>query len=127
MKKIFLPLVCVLALTGCASTGNAVLKDETEQSVSTKIIQGKTTKAEIRKMFGAPLRVSFTDAGNEIYGYSFTKTQANASNFIPFVGILASGMHGTEKSLTVMFDDKGIVKRYSMDESAVSTNTGLIQ
>ena len=127
MKKIFMPLVCVLALAGCASTGNSVLKNETEQTVGAKIIQGKTTKAEVRQMFGAPLSVNFTDAGNEVYKYSFSKTQADAANFIPFVGILVAGAHGTEKTLTVLFDDKGIVKRYSMDESAVTTKTGLIQ
>lgn len=63
------------------------IKEETESTISTKLIQGKTTKAEVRTLFGPPLSTTFTDAGNEIYKYSFSKTQANASNFIPIIGI----------------------------------------
>lgn len=128
MKKMSLfSLVFVAFLAGCASTGNVAIKEETESTISTKLIQGKTTKAEVRSLFGAPLSTTFTDAGNEIYKYSFSKTQANASNFIPIVGIFTAGAHGTEKNLTIMFDDKGIVKRYSLDESAVNTRTGILQ
>lgn len=127
MKRALSALFLSLFLTACASTGNVAIKNETEQSVQTKLVEGKTTKAEVRQMFGAPLNTTFTDGGNEIYKYSFSKTQAKASNFIPFVGIFASGATGTEKNLTIMFDGKGIVKRYSLDESAVDTNTGLFQ
>ena len=81
----------------------------------------------MRTLFGAPLFTTFTDGGNEIYKYTFSKSQANASNFIPFVGIFTGGTHGTEKNLTIMFDEGGIVKRYSLDESAVATKTGILQ
>ena len=127
MKKIMIAVASVALLASCASTGNASIKQETEQSIQNKIIEGKTTKQEIRKMYGAPVSTTFTDGGNEIYKYTFSKTQAKASNFIPIVGIFASGATGTEKNLTVMFDKSGIVSRYSLDESAIDTNTGLFQ
>jgi len=52
---------------------------------------------------------------------------ADAVNFIPFVNMLGTSATGTKKELTVLFDDKGIVKRYSMSESPVQVKTGLFQ
>lgn len=49
------------ALAGCAGTGNDSLRSETEATVSTKIVDGKTTKDEVRSMFGSPLKTEFTD------------------------------------------------------------------
>lgn len=126
MKMIAI-LMCAGLLFGCASTGNVAIKEETEQTMQTKIIEGKTTKSEVRKMFGAPLNTTFTDGGNEIYRYSFSQTQSKGINFIPVVSMFKSGQRGTEKNLTIMFDDKSIVKRYSLDESAIDTSVGILK
>lgn len=126
MKMITI-LMCAGLLLGCASTGNVAIKEETEQTMQTKIIEGKTTKSEVRKMFGAPLNTTFTDGGNEIYRYSFSQTKAKGINFIPVVSMFKSGQRGTEKNLTIMFDDNGIVKRYSLDESAIDTSVGILK
>lgn len=80
----------------------------------------------MRTLFSAPLSTTFTDDGNE-NKYTFSKNQANASNFISFVSIFTGGTHGTQKNLTIMFDEDGIIKRYSLDESAVATKTGILQ
>lgn len=122
-------LACAVGLTmvvaGCAGTGNERLRAESETSVATKIIEGTTTKAEVRSIFGSPNKTSFTDSGLEIWNYEFAKVTADAVNFIPVVNWFGSSASGTKKELVVLFNHDDIVQRYSMSESDVSTKTGI--
>ncbi|MFM0051547.1 hypothetical protein [Caballeronia grimmiae] len=115
----------VVTLAGCAGTGNDSLRSETEATVSTKIVDGKTTKAEIRGMFGSPMKTEFTDSGLEIWRYELTKVHADAVSYIPVVNLLGSSASGKKKELVVLFTPDNIVKRYSMSESDVSHKTGI--
>jgi hypothetical protein len=129
MKVKFVVLIVTvisLAMTGCVSSGNKVLKEETSSSVAQKIIKGKTTKQEIRSMYGDPMETSFTDSGKEIWKYHFVKAHIKASNLIPVVSLFASGSEGDKKELVVFFDND-IVKNYSMSTSKIDTNTSLFQ
>jgi outer membrane protein assembly factor BamE (lipoprotein component of BamABCDE complex) len=117
--------VGVLTLAGCAGTGNDSLRSETESTVSTKIVQGKTTKEEVRNMFGSPMKTEFTDGGLEIWHYELTKVHADAVSYIPVINLLGSSASGQKKELVVLFDTNNVVKRYSMSESAVSQKTGI--
>lgn len=114
-----------LALAACMSTGNESLRKESEKTVATKIIEGKTTKAEVKTMFGSPLKTSFTDGGLEIWNFELSKMSADAINYVPFVGLFGGTASGTMKQLVILFDDKGVVKRCSMSESEVKAKTGL--
>jgi len=70
MKKIALAAIVAVSfatLAGCAGTGNDSLRSETEATVSTKIAEGKTTKDDVRTMFGSPMKTEFTDGGLEIW------------------------------------------------------------
>jgi len=120
-------IALALCLGGCASGGNKVLKDETAQAASQKIIHGKTTKDEVRSMYGDPMETSYTDSGNEIWKYHFTKGHMTASSFIPVVSLFASGSKGKKKELVVFFDKNGVAQRHSMSTSDVETNTSLFQ
>jgi outer membrane protein assembly factor BamE (lipoprotein component of BamABCDE complex) len=115
----------LLAQAGCMSAGNETLRKETEVSVQQKVLEGKTTKAEVRAMFGSPATTSFTDGGLEIWNYELSNMKADVVNYIPLVGLLGSSASGTRKTLVVLFDDKGVVKRYSMSESPVNVKTGV--
>jgi len=117
--------LALLALAGCASAGNESLRQETEASVQTKVVEGKTTKSEVRTMFGSPSSTSFTDGGLEIWNYELSKMKADAVNYIPLVGLFGSSASGTKKTLVLLFDDKGVVKKYSMSESPVNFKTGV--
>jgi len=129
MKKtaIILSAVMALFLAGCASSGNTVLKDETQKTVAQKIKKGKSTKEQVRTIYGDPYTTSFTDSGNEIWKYEFIKAHATASSFIPVVSMFKSGSEGDKKQLVVMFDSRGIVKNFSMSTSKVQYNNGLLQ
>ena len=124
MKKIILVLFA-FALSGCASVGNEKLRAESESTVAQKIVEGKTTKAEIRTMFGSPLKTSFTDGGLEIWNFEFTKVSADAVSYIPLVGLFGGSASGKKKELVLMFDQNSIVKRFSMSESDVTHKTGI--
>lgn len=128
MKKfsIALSLVILAALTtGCASVGNESLRKESEGTVAQKIVEGKTTKAEIRTMFGSPTKTSFTDGGLEIWNYDFSNVSADAISYVPIVNLFGASASGKKKELVVMYDQTNIVKRYSMSESDVTHKTGL--
>ncbi|AUV26695.1 hypothetical protein HV265_08535 [Citrobacter sp. RHBSTW-00678] len=123
MNKIALAVALAVTLTGCASSGNQKLKSETETSVQSKIQEGKTTKAEVKTLFGSPDAVSYTDGGNEIWKYSFAKVKVNGTSFIPFYGLFHNGTNGTKKELTILFKDN-TVQKYTMAESAINTKSG---
>jgi len=118
-------IAAALVLSGCASVGSESLRKETETSVSQKIVQGKTTKTEVRSMFGSPTKTSFTDGGLEIWNYDFTNVSADAISYVPIVGMFGASASGKKKELVVMYDDKNIVKRFSMSEADVHQKTGL--
>jgi outer membrane protein assembly factor BamE (lipoprotein component of BamABCDE complex) len=124
---LWLSAICLAALTfvGCASKGNESLRKETELSIGTKLTEGKTTKAEVRKMLGSPLKTSFTDGGLEISSYEFDNVTSDAINYIPVLNWLGSSASGTKKELVILFDRANVVQRFSMSESNVKNKTGL--
>lgn len=119
-------LLAALILSGCASVGNETLRTETETSVQGKIVEGKTTKAEVRQMFGSPLKTAFTDGGLEIWTYEFSKVSADAISYIPIVNMFGGSSSGKKKELVVLFSTTGVTKRFSMSESDVKQKTGLM-
>lgn len=118
-------LIVAFALTGCASVGSESLRGETEGSVAQKIVQGKTTKSEVRTMFGSPTKTTFTDGGLEIWNYDFSNISADAVSYIPVVSMFGATASGKKKELVVMYDAGNIVKRFSMSEAEVKHKTGL--
>jgi len=130
MKKNWMLTIISISLflvVGCASTGNRVLKEETSDSVSEKIVKGETTQEEVKMMYGDPMTTRFTDSGNQVWHYEFVKSHAKATSFIPVVNMFSAGAEGDKKELVVFFDSAGIVRNYSMSTSKVETNTGFIQ
>lgn len=125
MKRIAIISIISLSLlmAGCASSGNKHLQKETETSVQAKIIEGKTTKSEVKGMFGSPEGVNFTDGGNEIWKYAFAKVKVSGKTFIPFYGLFHNGASGTKKELTILFNGD-VVNKYTMSESAIDSKSG---
>jgi outer membrane protein assembly factor BamE (lipoprotein component of BamABCDE complex) len=117
--------VVAFNLVACASVGNETLRAESEKSVQSKMVEGKTTKAEVKSMFGSPLKTSFTESGMEIWTYEFSKVSADAVSFIPIVNLFGATASGTRKELVVLIDKAGTVQRFSMSESDVKQKTGV--
>ena len=125
MKNFVVIFAALCVLTACASSGNRVLKTETEQSLTEKVENGVTTKAQVRELFGSPFRTTFTDGGLEIWTYQFDDVSSDAVNFVPIVNLFTQSYSGTRKELVVLFDENDVVKKYSMSESEVKTKGGV--
>lgn len=109
--------VVVAVLAACASAGNMKMKDESQATVYGRVVEGKTTQAEVQAAYGLPTNKSFTDAGNEIWTYDYAYATPKAVNFVPIVGIFAGGADVTKKQLVVLFDKTGVVVRRTYTES----------
>jgi PBP1b-binding outer membrane lipoprotein LpoB len=125
--SLLVTLVSVLILSGCASSGNESLKEETELTVSAKVVEGQTTAAEIKAMFGSPYETTYTDSGSLIWKFRLDDLKSDAINYIPIVNWFGSSVSGTRKELVVLFDDNDVVKRSNMSESEVKTKTGILK
>lgn len=124
-RKMFVLVAVAGVASGCVSTGNQTLSNETEASVGAKLTEGQTTKAQVQQMFGSPSDTSFTSNAEEIWTYSLTDMQLGVENFIPYVGMLGGTASGTEKRLVILFGQNDVVRRYTMTEGAVETRTGV--
>jgi outer membrane protein assembly factor BamE (lipoprotein component of BamABCDE complex) len=124
---ILLAPLLLLALAGCATVGNEKLREETPQTMSHRLVEGKTTKDEVQQALGSATSVAFTDAGNEIWTFKYARATPKAQNFIPFVGLFSRGADVTTKELVVMFDRNGVVSRYTMRETQDVVRQGLLQ
>jgi hypothetical protein len=123
--------VCLVAglsialLCSCASVGNDSIADATPESVSGQLIKGRTTQDQVRGIYGDPVKTSFTDSGNEIWEYDFSRMHAKPTNFIPYVNLINSGAEGDKKSLVIFFDKSRVVRQYTVSSSKVDVNQGL--
>lgn len=117
--------IAAALISGCASVGNETLRKESEATVTQKLVEGKTTKAEVRALFGSPVKTSFTDGGLEMWNYEFTNVSADAISYVPIVNLFGGSASGKKKELVILFDQSSVVKRYSMSESNVTQKTGL--
>jgi len=115
-----------LLLSGCASVGNQSIADATPDSVSAQLIKGKSTQEHVRELYGDPSKTTFTDSGNEIWEYNFSRLQSKPTNFVPYVNMIHSGAEGDKKSLVIFFDRSKVVRQYTISSSKVDISQGLI-
>jgi hypothetical protein len=113
-------------LGGCASVGNESIAAASPESVATQLVKGKTRQAQVREVYGDPSKTSFTDSGNEIWEYEFTRMTSKPTNFIPYVNLVSSGAEGDKKSLVIFFNQAKIVQQYTLSTSKVDVSRGLI-
>ncbi|EAQ5054794.1 hypothetical protein FKF13_22000 [Salmonella enterica] len=116
-------LTITFLLSGCSSTGNQSLRNETSQSLQSKIVKNKTTKSEITSALGEPDTRTTHDSGNESWRYFMVNNQINASSFIPIVGLFTGGSQSQARTLDIDF--KGdIVSQWSFSENNSTTQSG---
>ncbi len=124
---LFTTLATAVLLAGCATTGNERLEAATQTSVHTQLQEGKSTKQDVQDAFGSPNKTTFTDSGLEIWTYQLTHATPHAINFVPIVGAFAHGADVRRKTLTVLFDDAGVVKKYTFAETTDVAKGGIGQ
>jgi outer membrane protein assembly factor BamE (lipoprotein component of BamABCDE complex) len=113
------------SLAGCASVGNERIADASLQTVSEQLVKGKTTQAQVRDLYGDPMKSSFTDSGNELWEYEFSRLRSKPTNFVPYLNVIHSGAEGDKKSLVIFFDKRRVVQQYTISTSKVDISQGL--
>ena len=114
-----------VCLGGCASVGNESIADASLESVSHQLAKGRTTQEQVRRQYGDPMKSSFTDSGNEIWEYEFSRLRSKPTNFVPYLNVIYSGAEGDKKSLVIFFDKRKIVQQYTVSTSQVDISRGL--
>lgn len=124
MKKLFIVALVILPLTACTTYGNKSLKEESQQTVKSKIVKGKTTQQEILAAFGEPQTRASND-GQEMWSYSSMSGESQLSNYIPGLAILKNSSTTHMNSLEIWF--KGdVVDRYNFSQTASKVSKGLL-
>ncbi|AXK28932.1 hypothetical protein [Escherichia coli] len=127
MKKIIVTsfFIAIFSISGCSTSGNQKLKNETSQSLQSKIIKNKTTKTELLTKLGEPNTRTTLDDGNEQWRYFMYNNQFNATTFIPVVGLFTGGSQTQSKTLEIDFKGETVSKwTFSTDNN--NTKTGVL-
>src|SRR5262245_48108579 len=129
MPKPTIVLVLLLqlcALSACMSSGNESIADATGASVAGQLIKGKTTQADVRRLYGDQIKTSASAHRFESREYAFTRLASSATNFIPYVNLLHSGAEGDKKALVIFFDNQKVVQDYTTSTSRIDMSPGII-
>jgi outer membrane protein assembly factor BamE (lipoprotein component of BamABCDE complex) len=103
-----LPLFFVLMLGyGCVATGSHEI---TEPGRTAGIEAGKSTQAEVSALLGFPAIVSYGEKGQETWNYYYVTEYPTATDFIPVVDAVVSGLRQNTRELTVTFDRQGVTR-----------------
>ena len=104
MKKLWLLLTVVLFI-GCATSGTKI-----EGTAYDKIVEGVTSKERVIELLGNPFTATMMSNEDLMYTYNFARSSPSARNFIPIVGIFSSKINTDIQMVSIIFDNKGIVK-----------------
>ncbi|EEX0935336.1 hypothetical protein D3979_000973 [Escherichia coli] len=124
MKKLFIAALVILPLSACTTYGNKSLKGESQQTVKTKIVKGKTTQQEILTTFGEP-QTRATKDGQEMWSYSSMSGETQISNYIPGLTLLKNSNTAHMNSLEIWFKGN-VVDRYNFSQTASKVSLGLL-
>jgi len=142
-SRMMLTLICSLALvslitSGCASTSGQRAHNPAELK---KVVQGQTTKTEVRASLGEPNGVSRDGDGAEIWMYNWNNIQQKAKGrgfamlganvigaFVPGATIAAtvgsaalgsaSAPAATCQTTTIAFNSEGVVASVNYNETS---------
>ncbi|MFD3227980.1 putative periplasmic lipoprotein [Rahnella aceris] len=124
MKKFFIAALVILPLTACSTYGNKSLKDESQQTVKTKVVKGKTTQQDVINAFGEP-QTRATNDGQEMWSYSSMSGESQISNYIPGLALLKNSSVAHMNSLDIWFTGN-VVDRYNFSQTASKVSKGLL-
>jgi hypothetical protein len=113
-------IFCVLALTGCVSSGTQV-----KESQLTAFQKGVTTEREVRAALGAPQSVTTSTAGIRVLVYSGVHASPTAASFIPIVGLFAGGANAQASSAVFSFGSDGKMTQMTSTQTSTESRMGM--
>lgn len=128
-------LASIVVLSGCATSGNPAVSNE---GLISQIKIGVSTKDDVRRLLGQPNVVSrgssaisvigtIQSATSETWNYTYVNVESSPATFIPIVGLFAGSATAQTDSVTVTFDDKGIVQHITTGHSQATAGPGASQ
>jgi outer membrane protein assembly factor BamE (lipoprotein component of BamABCDE complex) len=108
----YLPVLMLLVLSACTSTGTKV-----DQEKLSSFVKGKTTYSEVIQQLGKPDQSETHNDGTVIIIYTHKESVAKVANFIPFAGGFIEGGAGSEDTtVAIKFDNKSVLVGYTVSE-----------
>lgn len=121
MEKITLIIytaIISVGISGCFSSGNSRIKNQTKVSIDKVIIKGKTTNAEILKKFDRASKIGPTLSGGEYWWYSYSQSVIDPISYT-LANIIPEGSFYNRTSLMIEFSKEGIVSNYKFSKTRV--------
>ena len=81
-----------------------------------KIVRGTTSKSDVRRYFGDPLRTENSPKG-EVWTYTYVDTHTTAAGVVGHVTIGVDQSESSVDTLTIVFDGE-VVKDYHFDSGS---------
>ena len=110
-----LALVAALLLAACSTAGNGALVQLDAPQASTLLVPGTTTQADVRQAFGDGRVVRFR-SGFETWQYLYRAGVAKGWDDVPYIGLVTSRLDHPTKELVVLFDARGVLRRWSLQQ-----------
>lgn len=125
IKKISVIVIGLLFLSGCIDKTNKNLIKNNDQQLEAMVVEGKTTKEEVEKMFGKPTTIGSDIQGREQWVYSHTETSMNPMNYVPVTKLLI-GQDGKVRTLVIIFEKNIVYKVNAETEKGQRVKKGLL-
>jgi outer membrane protein assembly factor BamE (lipoprotein component of BamABCDE complex) len=118
MSRLATPLLALagLAAAGCTTVGNGRLVTLDEPAAQSLLTPGRTTEAEVREALGQGTVVQFR-SGWRTWHYVHRQGMAKGWDYVPYVNLIAARIAGDEKELVLLFDDAGVLRRWSLQRN----------
>lgn len=100
---------------GCSTAGNGRLVRLDAPEARGLLAPGTTTQADVRLAFGQGSVVRFR-SGWETWQYQYREGIAKGWDEVPYIGLATSRLARPTKELVVLFDDHGVVRRWSLQQ-----------
>lgn len=115
-------LALSLILIGCSTAPEKKRTNFTPGAVKKTLVKGVTTQTELVKLFGSPNIISRNKNGKEVWTYSKQSASSKAKSSLWSAIFIGGGSAYSDTSsanfsLVITFDDKDVVKDYSMVSS----------
>ena len=114
MKKIYL-FLCLITplLTGCTNkTGNQFLEKTSDAELSSKLTKNKTTKEEVKNLYGDPVDFDLRNNGKEVWTYKHMVCSLNDANGFSLDRFMNKGVGTMMRELKIFFNKEGILEHY---------------
>jgi hypothetical protein len=113
----WIAILSALVLAACSAVPENSPQRETRESINQKITKGKTTKADVKSMFGEPVSTTSKERGAEEWRYKMASSSSSTVKIPGFEKFFDSSTD-KDRTLLVDFDRRGIVSSYSLDEDS---------